>query len=112
MYELIDLTFPHKVSVANLPSKRLTSNLLSAQYLLLSGNIADLVPFCLVAFNVSLAWSMLIQKASANCAAVTLECLSVDIYDQVAFKSSNALSYFFVVLYIFLLVKTRDGSIA
>ena len=43
------------VSLENNPLSLLRSNILSAWYRLLNGNIADLVPRCSVAFNVNRA---------------------------------------------------------
>ena len=67
------------MSVAIFQFNRLTWYILSALYLLAMGRIADLVPFCNVAFNVALALFGPMHQCSANVSAVNLECLSEEI---------------------------------
>ena len=69
-----------------------TLYILSALYLLPIGRIADLVPLCVVAFKVALAFLGPMHHASARSVSATFECLSVDTNVLLAGMSTGALS--------------------
>ena len=66
------------VLVENFPCILQTSKIQSALYLRVSGIIADIVSFCVVALRVSTAWDILSPHISLISSSVVLECLFSD----------------------------------
>jgi hypothetical protein len=94
--EFNDLVVAQRVSVANLPFRRLMLNILSARYHCPIGRITDCIPVSVIARNVAFALSVPMPKRSATWSAVMVEWRSVDAKVLRAGVSSKSLSYVMV----------------
>mmetsp|Transcript_30446 Transcript_30446/g.87841 ORF Transcript_30446/g.87841 Transcript_30446/m.87841 type:complete len:244 (+) Transcript_30446:454-1185(+) len=84
VFPLIDFTFENKVSVYHFPGSLLASFPLikSVRYRRTMGCTADLIPFCVVAFNVSFAVSRPMFHFFAKVSAEIGECRVLDVTDD------------------------------